>query len=260
MFMLPEALKESGTKIAEGLKQSITNGAGQFCTKPGLIFAVDDPATRQFLGNLATLMATVPQGTMLNPGIAKSFHAGQSRLTERAKRLTPARDESAATMATPSLFSVTADQFLADHTLAEEVFGPAALVILAKNPAQLEELATRLDGQLTATIHAAPGEVDRHRALVDAIQQRAGRLIFNGFFPPALRSTAPCSTAAPIPPPATAAARRWALPPSNASPGRLPFKTGPTTRCRANYRNPTREESPATLMANGPSRLRRPRV
>jgi NADP-dependent aldehyde dehydrogenase len=180
IFILPGAIKERSAKIAEGLKNSVTLGAGQFCTKPGLVFAVDEPQTREFIQSLSKLISDVPPATMLHAGIAKSYNAGREKLAGKVTQATPAKTD-LSTQASSALFTTTAEKFLADHALAEEVFGPATLLVLAKNAAELERIAAKLEGQLTATIHAASDEIENHHALIDAIQQRAGRLIFNGF-------------------------------------------------------------------------------
>jgi NADP-dependent aldehyde dehydrogenase len=149
------------------------------------VFAVDDATTRAFVEELAKQISAVPAATMLNAAIAKGYAAGQARLTAKARRVTPAAGApaGAAALGVPAVFATTAEDFLANHALAEEVFGPTTLVILAKDAGQLEQLAARLDGQLTASIHAGAGEVEQFGPLVDALQRRAGRLVFNGFSP-----------------------------------------------------------------------------
>src|SRR6185295_15698683 len=76
VFILPNALRERGDAIAEGLKGSVTMGNGQFCTKPGVVMGFDDPALNQFIEKLKGLMAQQPPGTMLHPGILKSYDEG----------------------------------------------------------------------------------------------------------------------------------------------------------------------------------------
>src|SRR5688500_6655713 len=53
VFLLPGALRERTPAIAQGLLGSFTLGVGQFCTKPGLIFAQRGPDTDAFLSKLA---------------------------------------------------------------------------------------------------------------------------------------------------------------------------------------------------------------
>ena len=45
LFVLPGALRERGSQIAQGLQGSFTLGSGQFCTKPGMVFVPQDHST-----------------------------------------------------------------------------------------------------------------------------------------------------------------------------------------------------------------------
>ncbi len=183
LFILPAALQERGAKIAEGLKNSVTMGVGQFCTKPGVVAAIEGPGSKEFIEQLDRLLSDSPPGTMLTPNIARAFHDGHKRLTNTAgvRRISPSRPDPGPTQASPALFVTSAEKFLADHTLREELFGPATLIVLAKDPAEFQKIAEALDGQLTATIHSAPGEAARFSSLVSALQQKSGRLLFNSF-------------------------------------------------------------------------------
>ena len=176
VFILPQAVKERGAKIAEGLTNSVTLGVGQFCTKPGVIVCLDDQAGRGFVEEMSRRMATVPMGTMLNPRIAKAYADGRKQLAEvgDAAPVSPAQ-------AAPAVFTTTGAEFLSDHKLREELFGPATVIVLAQSPQQFQEIARSLDGQLTATIHATDAELAEHRPLVEILNRKAGRLIFNAY-------------------------------------------------------------------------------
>jgi alpha-ketoglutaric semialdehyde dehydrogenase len=55
------------------------------------------------------------------------------------------------------------------------------LVVECASRAEMLEAARRLEGQLTATIHGTPQELAENRELVEILETKAGRLIFNGF-------------------------------------------------------------------------------
>src|SRR5690606_36090635 len=76
LFILPGAMREKGAAIAEGLKNSVTLGVGQFCTKPGLVFAVGGAEMREFAQAFGKAMSAAPPGPMLYSGICKSYHKG----------------------------------------------------------------------------------------------------------------------------------------------------------------------------------------
>jgi alpha-ketoglutaric semialdehyde dehydrogenase len=176
VFILPQAVKERGAKIAEGLTNSVTLGVGQFCTKPGVVVCLDDQAGRAFVEEMSRRMAAVPVGTMLNPRIAKAYADGRRQLAkvDDTSLGLPAQ-------ASPAVFVTTSAEFLSDHKLREELFGPATVIVLAQSPQQFQEIARSLDGQLTATIHATDAELAEHRPLVEILNRKAGRLIFNAY-------------------------------------------------------------------------------
>jgi len=176
VFLLPQAVKENGTQIAEGLKNSVTLGVGQFCTKPGVVVSLDDDATRGFVEELSRRMAAVAVGTMLNPRIAKAYADGRRQFGGAQAAL-----PDLPTQAAPAVFTTTGEQFVSNRHWREELFGPATVVVIANSPKQFEEIASCLDGQLTATIHAVEGELTNYRFLVEILERKAGRLIFNGY-------------------------------------------------------------------------------
>jgi NADP-dependent aldehyde dehydrogenase len=183
IFILPGALKERSEEIAQKLCASITNGVGQFCTKPGVVVMIDDPTSEAFVKDLAQRMNAVSDGVMLNSNIAHQYHHGRRLLNEMqgVRRVTQGRVEGSMGQASPALFVTTGPRFLSNAGMRQELFGPAALLVATGNVDQMREIAQELDGQLTATIHAAPDEMNQIAPLVDVLKQKAGRLVFNGY-------------------------------------------------------------------------------
>ncbi len=83
--------------------------------------------------------------------------------------------------ATPYLFEVSGADWLADHTLAEEVFGPLGLIIRVRHAAELQDIARSLQGQLTCTLHLDEGDTSLGRNLMPILERKAGRILANGF-------------------------------------------------------------------------------
>src|SRR6185295_11811726 len=81
VFVLPGALAERAAAIAEGLKDSVTLGVGQFCTNPGLTIGIGEERFDAFVHQLDGLMRKAPAGTMLTPSICRSYEAGVLRLS-----------------------------------------------------------------------------------------------------------------------------------------------------------------------------------
>ncbi len=184
VFVLPGALRERGDAIAQGLMSSINLGAGQFCTCPGLLIGVEDESFRAFNRSLrAGFQKSVP-ATMLHPGILRAYQHAVSRTGgQRGVHSVNAAQiaDVLKTEATPAIFETNAATWLNNETLAEEIFGPAAIVIHGKSEAELLDVASSLPGTLTATIHGTPEDLLQHRELVHVLEGKAGRLIFNGY-------------------------------------------------------------------------------
>jgi len=185
IFVLPEALRERGAKIAEGLKASMTLGVGQFCTKPGLIFGLRGPDFEEFEKALSASLAAVVPATMLHAGIRDSYHSGLTRAAEVADVKVASRSkeppDASKTHGEAVLMTTDLEVFKKNPELAEEVFGPCALLITAQKLEQFEEVARNLEGQLTATVHGTPKDLEQAGSLLRLLQRKAGRLIVNGF-------------------------------------------------------------------------------
>jgi len=184
VFLLRGALTERAEQIATGLHASVTLGVGQFCTNPGLVFVESGAAAKQFLAKLQGLMAGTPPATMLTSGLWSAYQRGVEKFSKMAgvECLTKASNGTGdGAQAGAALFLTTAAQFLGNHSLMEEVFGPSTLIVECASPEQLVAVADQLEGQLTATIHAQANELQLHKPLLESLSFKAGRLVFNGF-------------------------------------------------------------------------------
>ncbi|ABR62681.1 aldehyde dehydrogenase (NADP(+)) [Sinorhizobium medicae] len=181
MFLLPEALKARAEALGQGWAGSLTMGAGQFCTNPGIAVVIEGTDADRFTTTAAEALAKVAPQTMLTDGIAKAYRDGQERFATRNAVKPLLATESSGRDASPNLFETTGEQFLSDHALGEEVFGPLGLVIRVGSPAEMEELARGFAGQLTATIHMDAGDLETARRLRPVLERKAGRVLVNGF-------------------------------------------------------------------------------
>ncbi|MBL9199015.1 MAG: aldehyde dehydrogenase (NADP(+)) [Opitutaceae bacterium] len=187
LFVLPGALKERGAAIASGLFASFTLGVGQFCTKPGLVFAVRGADTDAFAEKLAEAVRHAPCAIMLTAGIREAFHSNRDAITaidgvSVLAASQPVEDiEDLGQAARPIVATTTARNFLANPELATEAFGPFTLLVTADNPAELVACAAALEGQLTATVHGTNAELAAARPLLSALETIAGRVVLNGF-------------------------------------------------------------------------------
>jgi 2,5-dioxopentanoate dehydrogenase len=183
VFLLAGALAERGVQIARGLHQSLTLGVGQFCTNPGLVVLAKDASSDAFINELSRLVTETPSGTLLYAGIRQNFDAGVEQAASVAGVETVARGARASggCASQAALLKTSARAFAEHSRLREEIFGPAALIVLCESPAEFAAVAAVLGGQLTATLHATDSDLERHASLVQSLERKVGRLVVNAF-------------------------------------------------------------------------------
>jgi alpha-ketoglutaric semialdehyde dehydrogenase len=181
-FILPNAIKERGDAIASGLHASVTGGAGQFCTKPGLVFVPSDDRARPFASRFKELMTATAASPLLTAGIQTSYKKGsQQRQSEVQEYFEHNDSHLPGFSVNPSVFETTAIQYLNKPDLNEEIFGPTTLLIQSDEHKELLNIARSLEGQLTASVHGTEEDLREYADLIDILETKVGRLIFNGF-------------------------------------------------------------------------------
>ncbi|NKJ49240.1 aldehyde dehydrogenase (NADP(+)) [Burkholderia sp. SG-MS1] len=183
VVVLPAALGARGESIAREYVDSLTLGAGQFCTKPGLVFALEGPALDAFCATAAEALSAKAATTMLSPNIHAAYCRGVERLSARdgVTKLAASKPASGANEAVAVLLRTDAQRFLADEALEDEVFGPSSLVVACRDFDELQLVLCRLAGQLTATVQLDDDDHALARRLLPTLERKAGRVLFNGF-------------------------------------------------------------------------------
>ena len=181
IVILPGALERGEEAMAEAFFGSLTLGVGQFCTNPGLVFLPEGKG-QTFLTKLKSLVEAGTPGMMLNAGICKSFAASKAAVASApgVETLALSENEAASGQGSPAVFTVSISDFLKNDSLQHEMFGPATLIV-SGTMEEIEAAIPKLEGQLTASLHGTDAELFANSSLVHALQQRAGRLIFNGY-------------------------------------------------------------------------------
>ncbi len=142
---------------------------------------IDGPVADAFVLAARAALAAVGPQVMLTDGIAAAYRQGRDRVAGAAgvrAVLTTACDGRSAT---PQLFEVSGADWLSDHALAEEVFGPLGLIVRVRHAAEMQDIALSLQGQLTCTLHLDEADTDLARALMPVLERKAGRVLANGF-------------------------------------------------------------------------------
>jgi len=183
VFILPGALRERAESIATGLHASFTLGAGQFCTKPGMVFLGQGPDDDKFGSKLRELVAGSTHFHLLTGAIHSSYGSGiAKRKADPAVALLAEKQASDATgfCAHSAVFQTDAEKFLGSD-LEAEIFGPTTLLVRHSSREQVLAIARSLEGHLTATIHGTEQDLRDFADLIAILETKVGRLIFNGF-------------------------------------------------------------------------------
>ncbi len=184
VFILPGALSERAETIAAGLYASFTMGAGQFCTKPGMVFLPQGGAAGTFADKLQKLVGDSAPFHLLTKTIHSSYDSAiATRKKDTSVKLVAEGPEAAASAAfavSCALFETDAASFL-DSDLDSEIFGPATLLVRHSSRDQVLAIARSLEGHLTATIHGTEQDLREFADLIAILESKVGRLVFNGF-------------------------------------------------------------------------------
>lgn len=185
VFITPQALATRGETIATGLFESFTASVGQMCTKPGIVFLPAGTGKQAFVEKLESLVSKAPTSVMLNANIWSRYGEAttqrklRSNVQVRAEaNLGPAEN---GFFAVPVLYEVGAEEWLESPELAAEIFGPTTLLVSYSDPGQLLEIARKLEGHLTAALHATEDDSTATEELMSLLERKVGRVVLNGF-------------------------------------------------------------------------------
>jgi len=185
IFVLPGALNKRGSAMATGLQGSFTLGAGQMCTKPGLVFIPQEDGTPGFLKELGERVTSTPSQTLLTKAIADRYTAavkgrasfGDASIVAKGADV----ESSAAATVQASLFVADWKDLVANEELAQEIFGPTTVVVGYQDRKQLLAVAEQLEGHLTATVQGDESDLADYADLIEILSRKAGRLILNAY-------------------------------------------------------------------------------
>ena len=183
VYLLPAALSARADTIGREFVTSLTMGAGQFCTNPGLVFGVEGSDLARLIDTAATALKVFEPQPMLTPGVHKAYEAGIQALSEhnRVETIARGRVGQGVAQGAGALFATDAQSFIADERLGHEVFGSSSLVVRCPDVDTLVSLSERLEGQLTATLQMEPADAGIARRLIPILELKAGRILANGW-------------------------------------------------------------------------------
>lgn len=181
VILCPKALENDAVKWGETYAGSITLGTGQFCTNPGLILGIKSKHLDTFCTALTEKIETIAPTAMLHPAIQKAYGQHKEKVSTQTgvEQLTKAIDAKP-NYGEQSIVRVSGAEFLNNLNLHQEVFGPFSMVVECEDEAQLLQIIEGLEGQLTGTLIADQSEWNDLENIIDELQQRVGRIVFNG--------------------------------------------------------------------------------
>ena len=157
-------------------------GAGQFCTNPGLVLALDGPSLDRFVDAAGKALAGATPAVMLTPAIHRAYTQRVAELqSHSAVQCIGRGPQGGRNQGQPALFLVPAKAFLEDRTLHQEVFGAASLVVRCGGLEEMADVVEALESQLTAAVHMNAADTAAVRTLLPILERKAGRVIVNGF-------------------------------------------------------------------------------
>lgn len=182
VIITQKALEIRADEIAQTYADSITLGVGQFCTNPGLIIGIKSQELTGFVDSLGEKTAAIDAYCMLHPSIHSAYERNGNEVINQEETTLVAQHTStiATNYAQAKIVTVSGEAFLQNKTLHQEVFGPFSMVVQCEDQAQLVQIIDQLEGQLTGTILAEKEEYPHLSPIVNSLQNRVGRIVFNG--------------------------------------------------------------------------------
>jgi len=182
VLVLPAALTARGAALGKEFVGSLTMGAGQFCTNPGLVLVMEGEGLDDFIAAARAAVSEAAAATMLTAGIHAAYGKGVEALSSSSDVTELARGKSSeGTCGQAALFETTAERFLANRALGHEVFGASSLIVRCRDEEEMKAVLAGAEGQLTATLQMEAGDTDVAARLLPALERKVGRILVNGW-------------------------------------------------------------------------------
>jgi NADP-dependent aldehyde dehydrogenase len=182
VVLMPGRMDEAADELAAAYVGSLSLGAGQFCTNPGIVLAVEGEATNRFIATVGEALTGIPAQTMLTAGIQNAYAKGIATIgAQPGAVLVGSGAAGAGTCGQAQVFTVSGAAFRANPALGHEVFGPSSIIVVCADLDEVAAILAGMEGQLTATLHMAAADYPAARDLIPILENRAGRIIANAW-------------------------------------------------------------------------------
>lgn len=181
VVLMPARMEEAAEALGNAYVGSLSLGAGQFCTNPGIVLAIESEATTRFIATVAAALAAVPAQTMLTPGIQSAYAKGIEAIAGHGATLVGSGAEGVGSCGRAQVYTVSGADFRTNPALGHEVFGPSSIIVTCTEMDEVAAILEGMEGQLTATLHMAPADYPAARELIPILEGLAGRIIANAW-------------------------------------------------------------------------------
>lgn len=183
VILLPAALANRADALGQAFAGSLNMGAGQFCTNPGIVIATDGPDLHRFIAAATHALEQSEPQTMLTAGIHNNYRSGVAALSRHpaVTALSGNETDVGPNQCQPSLFSVSARDFIASPELSQEVFGATSTIVRCETPEEIIAVLYTMEGQLTATLQMDEADLALARTVLPVLERKVGRILANGW-------------------------------------------------------------------------------
>lgn len=183
VFALPFALKEKGDKLVSAYIDAVNLFAGQMCTKPGALIILDESFDEIFKQSLLDSVLKNESLPMLNSDVLQSYEKTSLDLAQNLEIIAQSEVKSNNTKGKIRIFKTMAKDFLTRPELKAEAFGPASIVIIARDFTEMLTVAESMEGSLTGSMLVSENDKQAASALFPILEPKVGRILWNGFPP-----------------------------------------------------------------------------
>ena len=183
VFLLPGAMAQDAQGLASAFVGSLTLGAGQFCTNPGLVVGLAGNDLTNFTNSAASEISDAAAQTMLTSGIYDGYNEGIEKLSHisNVTEIAIGKGSDDPNRCQARLYTTSAKTFLSDVRLHAEIFGSTALIIQCDSTDEMIAVSEHMEGQLTATLQLSEADAPLAQKLLPVLERKVGRILCNGY-------------------------------------------------------------------------------
>ena len=183
VFGLPSALRENGEKLIGSYIDAVNLFCGQMCTKPGALIILEESFDEIFEQSLLDSVLKNESLPMLNSDVLQNYEKTSLDLAQSLEIIAQSEIQSNNTKGKIRIFKTMAKDFLTRPELKAEAFGPASIVIIAREFNEMLAVAKSMEGSLTASMLVSENDKQEASVLFPILESKVGRILWNGFPP-----------------------------------------------------------------------------